>query len=120
MSTFDRFYRKEDKVSRSLEIDEDLYEKLNYLSKNIYDASINQLVNASIERIIEKEDIKIYEPKRSFFVSRSFLIRENSWEKIYKIKKKYRISMTLIVNIAVKNAIDEWEEENKKDPTYMG
>ena len=49
MSIFSRFYKKEKMLSRTLDIDEDLYIKLNYLSKNIYDASINKLVNAAIE-----------------------------------------------------------------------
>lgn len=109
MSTFCRFYKKEKLINRTLEIDEDLYEKLSYLSKNVYDASINKLVNASIEELLKTENIKIYEPKRNSYVARSFLIRESFLEELYKLKKKYRISIYLLVNIAIKNAIDELE-----------
>ena len=101
-------------LSRTLEIDEDLYEKLEYLSKNVYDASINKLVNASIEEIIKTEDIRIYKTKRNSYVARSFLIRESFLEKLYILKNKYRISIYLLVNIAIKNAIDEFEETTEK------
>ena len=107
MSTFDRFYKREKLVNRTLEIDEDLYEKLIDLSKNVYDASINKLVNAAIEELLKTENIIIYEPKRNLYVSRSFLIRESFLEGLYYLKKKYRISIYLLVNIAIKNSVDE-------------
>ena len=115
MSIFSRFYKKEKMLSRTLEIDDSLYEKLEFLSNNIYDASINKLVNAAIEEIIETENIKFYKPKRNSYVSRSFLIRESFLEKLYILKKKYRISIYLLVNIAIKNAIDEWEKTADKE-----
>ncbi|MCI9063868.1 MAG: hypothetical protein HFJ17_04630 [Clostridia bacterium] len=116
MTIFSKFYKKEKMLSRTLEIDETLYEKLNYLSKNVYDASINKLVNASIEELIDSENIKFYKSTRNSYISRSFLIRESFLEKLYILKKKYRISIYLLVNIAIKNAIDEWEETtNEKE-----
>ena len=84
MSIFGRFYKKEKMETRTLEIDENLYDKLTYLSKYVYDASINKLVNASIEGLIDNENIKFYKPGRSSYIARS--------------------------NIAIKNALDEWEE----------
>ena len=52
-------------VSRTLDIDEELYDELEYLSKNVYDASISKLVNAAIEGLIESENIRIYKRKRN-------------------------------------------------------
>lgn len=49
MSCFCKFYKKEKLISRTLEIDETLYCELEKLSKEVYDASISKLVNASIE-----------------------------------------------------------------------
>ena len=51
MSCFCKFYKKEKLISRTLEIDETLYCELEKLSKEVYDASISKLVNASIEEI---------------------------------------------------------------------
>lgn len=63
MSCFSKFYKKEKLLSRTLEIDETLYCELEKLSKEVYDASINKLVNAAIEEIIEKENIRLYNRK---------------------------------------------------------
>ena len=113
MSYFSRFYKKEKLISRSLDIDEELYLKLEKLSKNVYDASISKLVNTSIEKMIETENILVYERKNKLYVSRSFLIRESLLEGLYVLKEKYGISICLLVNIAIRNAlIEEEKEEN--------
>ena len=113
MAYFSRFYKKENLISRSLDIDEELYSELEYLSKNVYEASISKLVYASIEKLIEKEEIQVYERKNKSYVSRSFLIRESLIEGLYVLKDKYRISICLLVNIAIRNAlIEEKKEEN--------
>ena len=59
-------------ISRTLDIDENLYLELERLSNDVYDASISKLVNAAIEELIKKEDINIYENKNKSYVSRSF------------------------------------------------
>ena len=107
MAYFSRFYKKENLISRSLDIDEELYSELEYLSKNVYEASISKLVNASIEKLIEKEEIQVYERKNKSYVSRSFLIRESLIEGLYVLKDKYRISICLLVNISKRNALFE-------------
>ena len=107
MSYFDKFNKKENLVSRSLDIDEELYSKLEILSQEVYDASISKLVNASIEKLLETENIKLYERKNKSYVSRSFLIRETLLDGLYKLKDKYRISICLLVNISIRNALIE-------------
>ena len=111
MAYFSRFYKKENLISRSLDIDEELYSELEYLSKNVYEASISKLVNAAIEKLIEKEEIQVYERKNKSYVSRSFLIRESLIEGLYVLKDKYRISICLLVNIAIRNALLEEKKE---------
>ena len=111
MSTFDRFYKKEEMLNRTFEIDEELYEKLEYLSKNELDASINKLLNASIEQLLKNENIELFKSKRGNYITRSFSIRASFLEKMYDLKKKYRISMYMLVNLAVKNSIEEYEKK---------
>ena len=113
MSYFSRFYKKEKLLNRSLDIDEELYNELEYLSKNVYEASISKLVNASIEKIIENENIVLYERKNKSYVSRSFLIRESFIDGLYVLKYKYIISICLLVNVAIRNAL---LEEKRKAP----
>ena len=49
MSCLGKLYKREELISRTLDIDEDLYYKLEFLSKERYDASISKLVNISVE-----------------------------------------------------------------------
>lgn len=112
MSYFsNKFYKKEQSVNRSLSIDEDLYFRLENLSKNVYDASISKLVSASIERLIETENIQIYERKNKSYVSRSFLLRESLLDSLYELKDKYGVSLCLLINVAIRNALLEEEEK---------
>lgn len=114
MSYFGRFYRKENLISRSLDIDEELYSELEELAKNVYEASISKLVNASIEKLVETENIQLYERKNKSYVSRSFLIRESLLNGLYNLKEKYRVSICLLVNVAVRNALIEEKNVEKK------
>lgn len=108
MSCLGRLYRKEKLISRTLDIDEELYYKLEFLSKERYDASISKLVNISIEELVRTENVQIYKRKNNSYVSRSFLLRESVLDGLYELKSKYRIPIYLLVNIAIRNVlIDE-------------
>lgn len=48
MSAFEKLNKKDQILNRTYEIDKHLYTILESLSKNVYDASINRLVNLSI------------------------------------------------------------------------
>ncbi|MEG1010186.1 MAG: hypothetical protein RSF67_10320, partial [Clostridia bacterium] len=101
MSIFsEKFYKKEKLVPRTFEIEDSLYSKLEYLSSNKYEASVNRLVNSAIEGLVKTKDIKIYEKEDKLHVSRSFLIRESLVQELYSLKKKFGISMYILVNIA--------------------
>lgn len=107
MSSFSRFYKKENMISKTLNIDENLYYELEKLSNEIYDASISKLVNASIDNLLQTKNIEIYKKENMNQISRSFLIRESLMEGLYELKRKYTISINLLVNIAIRNAIIE-------------
>ncbi len=108
MSCLGRLYRKEKLISRTLDIDEELYYKLEFLSNERYDASISKLVNISIEELVKTENVQIYKRKNNSYVSRSFLLRESVLDGLYELKSKYRIPIYLLVNIAIRNVlIDE-------------
>lgn len=108
-----KFYRKEKSINRSLNIDEELYLALEELSQNVYDASITKLVNASIENLVETENIQIYERKNKTYVSRSFLVRESLIDSLYDLKDKYGVSICLLINVAIRNALLEESVEKK-------
>ena len=108
MSCFsNKFNKREKRVNRTLSVDEELYSELEKLSKNVYEASISKLVNAAIEEIVKTENIQVYERKNKLYVSRSFLIRESLLDSLYELKGKYGVSICLIINVAIRNALLE-------------
>ena len=107
MSCLGRLYRKEKLISRTLDIDEELYYKLEFLSNERYDASISKLVNISVEELVKTEKIQIYKRKNNSYISRSFLLRESVLNGLYELKRKYRIPIYLLVNIAIRNVLIE-------------
>lgn len=107
MSSFDKFDKKEKIIPRTVEVEDTFYSMLEKLSKETYDASINKLVNASIETLIEEENIQTYEKGNSIRLTRSFLLRESLLQGLYKLKRKYGIPIYLLVNIAIRNALVE-------------
>ena len=108
MSVFDKYLLKKDNLlKRRIEIDNSLYEKLVELS-NIYDASVNKLVNIAIINMIETENVELYEKKDNEIVeAHNFAIRETSYRKLEELKNKYGLSIYKLTNIAIYHALND-------------
>ena len=104
MSVFDKYlFSKDTGVRRKIEVDATLYEKLDELT-NVYDASINKLVNIAIIALISTCDVKIYERRKNDISEpHNFLIRESSYKKLEELKEKYKISIYRLINNAIYN-----------------
>lgn len=112
MAYSDKIYKKEKLISRTFYIDEKLYLELERLSKEVYEASISKLINGAIEELVEKEKIEVYENRNRTCVTRSILIRESLLKGLSELKIKYGLSISMLVNIAVKNEIMEEQKYN--------
>ena len=112
MAYSDKIYKKEKLISRTFYIDEKLYLELERLSKEVYEASISKLINVAIEELVEKEKIEVYENRNRTCVTRSILIRESLLKGLSELKIKYGLSISMLVNIAVKNEIMEEQKYN--------
>ncbi len=106
MSSYEKFDKKEEIISRTVEIEENLYFLLEKLSKEKYDASINKLVNASIETLIKTEDLKNYE-RNNVRLVRTFLIRKSLLDGLDKLKIKYGIPIYQLINMAIRNDLED-------------
>lgn len=107
MSVFDRFYDKEKLIRKTVEIDNDLYDKLSEILKGKYNTSVNMLINASIEELIKTENINLYAKEDKYFtMKRSLLIKESFSNGLNKLKEKYNISISKLINMAIKNAVN--------------
>ena len=114
MSVLDRFWEHDTLIQKTIEIESNLYDKIEYLSENVYDASISKIINACIDDLIEKENIKLYQKENDeLFTKHSVLLRKNSLDNLYLLKEKYGISVYKLIHIAIKNVILELEKEGK-------
>ena len=107
METFDKYLLKKDTLlKRRIEIDSSLYQELAKLT-DVYDASINKLVNIAIIDMIETENIKLYErPENEISESHNFAIRASSYAKMEKLRDKFGLSIYKLTNIAIFNALN--------------
>lgn len=108
MNIFDKYLLKKDNLlRRRIEIDNSLYEKLEKLS-NIYDASINKLVNIAIIELIKTDNVEIYKKSdNEIQEGHNFAIRETSYNELEKLKNKYGLSIYKLINIAIYNAVNK-------------
>lgn len=107
MSVFDCFYDKEKLIRKTVEIDNDLYDKLSEILKGKCNTSVNMLINASIEELIKTENINLYAKEDKYStMKRSLLIKESFSNGLNKLKEKYNISISKLINMAIKNAVN--------------
>lgn len=104
---FDKYFYKRDNIlKRRIEVDATLYEKLKELS-NVYEASINKLVNVAIVEMIENNKVNLYDrPDGEISESHNFNIRESAYKGLEKLSDKHHLSIYKLVNIAIYNAIN--------------
>lgn len=106
MGAFDRFWKREELLKKSIEIDVVLYEKLEQLAKYEYQTSTNQLINACIEELLQTEDIGDYNNyKKQIKTQHSLLIRKSLFDGLEELSKKYGISIYKLVNNSIDNAL---------------
>ncbi len=86
-----------------MEIDSSLYEKLQELS-NVYEASINKLVNVAIIEMIETNNVNLYDrAEGEILESHNFNIREGAYKELERLRYKHHLSIYKLVNIAIYN-----------------
>lgn len=101
---------KEKIIRKTFSVDDRLYDKLKYLSDNIYDVSINKLVNICIKELIDTENVKLYVTEyKENRIDRTYLIPESYLKSLDVLKNKYNIPVTRLINIAIYNVIEDEE-----------
>jgi len=107
LKTFDKYLLPKDiGIRRRIEIDNTLYNRLSELT-DVYDASINKMVNIAIIELIQTENITIYKrPDNEITNGHNFLIRETSYKKLEELRDKYGLSIYKLINIAIFNALN--------------
>lgn len=111
MKWFEKFNSKEEIVKKSTEIEGTLYDRMKEIASKELDTSVNKIIDACVEEFnIEKEIIVHQKPKDEINVARSVLMRESMYEKLEDMRKKYGISITKLINIAIKEGLDQYDK----------
>lgn len=111
MEPVQRLYKKGKLITRSLHIDEDLYNKLQYLCDNVYDASVSRLINICVETsLLHKNKVKYYKkPYKTDSIYRSIMLREEFYDELVRIKDETGISFSRLVNGSIKEFLDKYD-----------
>lgn len=115
MSILDRLWAKDELVQNTIEIESSLYDEIEFLSENVYDASIVKIINACIDELIKTENVKLYKKENNeLFTKHSLILRKNSLKNLEILKDKYGISVYKLIHIAIKNVLIEYHNEKDK------
>lgn len=114
MSILDRFWERDELIQKTFEIESSLYDQVEHLSNNVYDATISKIINACIDYLIETEDVRLY-PKENneLYTKHSLILRKSSLDNLEKLKSKYGMSVYKLINISIRNVLIQMEKDNK-------
>ena len=110
MDWYNRFYKKEKWIKKSAEIEGKLYDTLKEISSKELDASINKIIDACIDEFEMGEKVIIYKKEMGEInVARSIIIRESMYKKLEDMREKYGISISKLVNIAIRTGLEKFK-----------
>ena len=90
---------------RSYYIDNALLTELEELSK-IYRARVPEFINDGVELLIKTENIVVYDrDKNELSIKYTILMRESCLKGLDDLAKRYGISLSKLVNIAIRNVL---------------
>lgn len=108
MKAINKLYTKNNyTIQKSINIEEELYSRIKEVSVNNYDATISDLINVSVEELLKKDINEFYEkPTGEILIYRSIMLRKENIEKLNKFSKMKRVSVTRLVNMAIKEFLE--------------
>lgn len=112
MSAIDRLYKKSNyTVQKSINLEDRLYTRLKEIVDKDYDATISDMINVCIEDLLSKGSVKYYaKPEDEITIYRIVMIRKENAEALNKITQETGISLTRLVNIAMKEFLDKYNK----------
>lgn len=114
MEWYNRFYTKEKWVKKSVEIEGILYDRLKEISDKELEASINKIIDACVDDLKLEDKVVIYrKQKDEINVARSIIIRESMYKKLEDLRTKYGISISKIINIAIRAGVEKYDKNKE-------
>ena len=115
MNAIDKLYKKGNyTIQKSINLEDKLYTRLKEVTEKEYDATISEVVNICIEELVSKDNIKYYsKPEGEIVIYRSVMVRRENVEALNRINKRTGISVTRLINIAIKEFLDKYNKASK-------
>jgi len=112
MSAIGRLYKKENyTIQKSVNLEDKLYTALKEIVDYEFDATISDLVNVCVEDLLAKGKVEYYaKPEDEITIYRSSMLRRENVEGLAGINKKTGISVTRLINIAMKEFLEEYNK----------
>lgn len=113
MSAIERLYRLDNRaIKKTINIEDSLYKRLMKFTNKNFDATFSEVVNICIEEYVEENKPSFYEkPKLESVTYRSIMIRKKNLENLQSMHKKTGISVTRLLNGAVKEFLEKYENK---------
>ena len=105
MNAIDTLWKKDLLEQKTVQIEDELYDKLLYLSENELDASVSKIINACIYEFADKNEITMKEINN--LSKHSVIFRKTAVDKLVELKLKFNIPQYVILNLAIKNEIEK-------------
>jgi len=112
MSAIGRLYKKDNyTIQKSVNLEDKLYTALKEIVDFEYDATISDIVNICVEDLLAKGKVEYYaKPEDEITIYRSIMLRRENVEGLTGINKKTGISVTRLINIAMKEFLEEYNK----------
>lgn len=113
MSSIARLYSIDNKtIKKTINIEDGLYSRIMEFIQNNYDATFSEMINVCIEEYVERNKPSFYEkPKLETVTYRSMMIRQKNLDDLEKIHKNTGISVTRLLNGAVKEFLEKYDKK---------
>ena len=110
MPILDKINDKEKSIQKTIDIDEDLYQRLNKVAKTKFNQTTSKLINACIFELAETENMQLYKNEGGIQLKHTVMFSKEALETLEKLKKKYNIPTCKLIGIAINNVIEEIEK----------
>lgn len=97
-----KFYKKEKRIRKTYEIEDDLYDFLQEAS-SLYEASVSDILNACIRELLETKNLVIYTKSELRFPSHNVNICVSNIEGLAELSKTTPFTIKALVNMAIRN-----------------
>ena len=108
MEIRDKLYKYNNPIiTKTINIDDSIYNKFKDLSEKVYDATISEIMNVAIEEYIKRDKPNFYGKSENETVTYRYIrLRRLNVNKLNEYSRKTGISFTRLVNGALKEFLD--------------